>query len=155
MNENCCYVYTYFSQSTPLGHHINSHKSWSMDMYARLCDWHSSNRTHLSMNRVSSWCTGRTVHKAKTSKQRHAWRHQMETFSALLPFVRGIHRSPVNSPYKSQWRGALMLSLICVWTNGWVNNRDAGDMRRYRAHYDVTVMELDEHERCVLKGIFR
>ena len=25
-------------------------------------------------------------------------------------------------------------------TNGWVNNRDAGDLRRHRARYDVTVM---------------
>ena len=24
--------------------------------------------------------------------------------------------------------------------NGWVNNHDAGDLRRHRAHYDVTVM---------------
>ena len=48
-------------------------------------------------------------------------------------FVLGIHRSPVNSPHKSQWRGALMFSLICVWINGWVNNREAGDLRRYRA----------------------
>ena len=31
-------------------------------------------------------------------------------------------------------------SLICVWINGWVNNREAGDLRRHRAHYDVTVM---------------
>ena len=49
---------------------------------------------------------------------------------------------PVNSPHKGQWRGALMFSLICVWINGWVNNREAGDLRRYRAHYDVTVMFL-------------
>ena len=47
----------------------------------------------------------------------------------------------VNPPHKGQWRGALMFSLILAWTNGWVNNRDAGDLRRYRAHYDVTVME--------------
>ena len=50
-----------------------------------------------------------------------------------------IHRAPVNSPHKGQWRGALMSSLICVWINGWVNNREAGDLRRYRAHLDVTV----------------
>ena len=31
-------------------------------------------------------------------------------------------------------------SLICVWINGWVNNRKAGDLRRHRAHYDVSVM---------------
>ena len=68
------------------------------------------------------------------------WRHQMETFSALLAIYAGIHRSPVNSPHKGQWRGALMFSLICVWMNGWVNNREAGELRRYRAHYDVIVM---------------
>ena len=70
-----------------------------------------------------------------------SWRHQMESFSALLAiFMRGIHGSPVNSPHKGQWRGALVFSLICVWINGWVNNREAGDLRRYRAHYDVIVM---------------
>ena len=33
-----------------------------------------------------------------------------------------------------------MFSLICAWINGWVNNGDAGDLRRNRAHYDVTVI---------------
>ena len=65
------------------------------------------------------------------------WKH----FPRYWPFVRGIHRSPGNSPHKGQWRGALMISLICVWINGWVYNREAGDLRRYRAHYDVTVMQ--------------
>ena len=51
-----------------------------------------------------------------------------------------IPRHPVNSPHKGQWRGALIFSLIYVWINGWVNNREAGDLRRYRAHYDVIVM---------------
>ena len=54
------------------------------------------------------------------------WRHQMETFSALLTFVRGIHRSPVNSPHESQWRGALMFYLVCDWAIGWVNNEYFG-----------------------------
>ena len=61
-------------------------------------------------------------------------------FPRYWQFVWGIHRSPVNSPHKGQWLGALMFSLICVWTNGWVNNREAGDSRRYRAHCDVTIM---------------
>ena len=64
------------------------------------------------------------------------WKH----FPRNWPFVWGIHRSPVNSPHKGQWRGALMFSLICVWINGWVNNREAGDLRRHRNHYDVSVM---------------
>ena len=33
-----------------------------------------------------------------------------------------------------------MFALICVWINGWVNNREAGDLRRHRAHYDAIVM---------------
>ena len=49
-------------------------------------------------------------------------------------------RSPVNSTHKGQWGGALMFPLICVWINGWVNNCEADDLRRYRAHYDVIVM---------------
>ena len=61
-------------------------------------------------------------------------------FPRYWPFVRGIHRSPVNSPHKGQWHGALIFSLICAWINGWVNKREAGDLRRHRAHYDVIVM---------------
>ena len=64
----------------------------------------------------------------------------METFPRYWPFVRGSHRWPVNSPHKGQWRGALMFSLICAGINGWVNNREAGDLRRHRHHYDVIVM---------------
>ena len=67
------------------------------------------------------------------------WKH----FPRYWPFVRGIHRSPVNSPHKGQWRGVLMFSLICARINAWVNNREAGDLRCYRAHYDVTVMKAN------------
>ena len=66
------------------------------------------------------------------------WKH----FPRYWPFVRGPHRSPVNSPHKGHWRGALMFSLICAWFNGWVNNREAGDLRHHRAHCDVTVMNI-------------
>ena len=65
------------------------------------------------------------------------WRYPMETFSALLDICAG--NSPVTSKPR-QWRGALMFSLICAWTTGWVNNREAGDLRRHRTHYDVIVM---------------
>ena len=44
--------------------------------------------------------------------------------------------------HKGQWREALMFSLVCVWLNGWVNNREAGDLRRYRSHYSVIVMSF-------------
>ena len=75
------------------------------------------------------------------------WKH----FPRYWPFVRGIHRLPVNSPHKGQWRGALMFSLIWAWINGWVNNRKAGDLRRHGAHYDVIVMswEKDRYSRSL------
>ena len=68
------------------------------------------------------------------------WRCQWKHFPRYWPFVRRNRRSPVNSPHKGQWRGALMFSLICVWINGWVNNRVADDLRRYRPPYDIIVM---------------
>ena len=64
------------------------------------------------------------------------WKH----FPRYWPFVREIHRSPVNSPHKGQWGGALMFSLICAWTNGWTDRRDTGDLRCHCAHYDAIVM---------------
>ena len=67
------------------------------------------------------------------------WKHFPRNWS----FARGIHRSPVNSPHKGQWRGALMFSMICAWINGWVNNHEAGDLRRHRARYDVNVIHGD------------
>ena len=63
-------------------------------------------------------------------------------FPCYWPFVQGIHRSPVNSLHKGQWLGALMFYFfICPWINDWVNNREAGHLRRHRGHYDVNVME--------------
>ena len=80
---------------------------------------------------LGSWRSRRLRHGS-------SWRHQMETFSALQAICVG--NSPVNSPHKGQWRGALMISLICAWINGWRNICDAGDLRRHRAHYDIKVM---------------
>ena len=66
------------------------------------------------------------------------WKH----FPRNWPILRGIHWSPVNSPHKGQWRGAFMFFFICFWINDWVNNPEAGDLRRSRAHYDIIVMYL-------------
>ena len=67
------------------------------------------------------------------------WKH----FPYYRPFVREIHRSPGNFPHRGQWLRALMFSVICAWTNGWVNNLDVGDFWRLRAHYDVIVLSRD------------
>ena len=96
-------------------------------------------KSHLS----KWWFIGRD-----NSKETHdgviKWKH----FPRYWPFVRGIHRSTVNSPLKGQWRGALMFSLICARINGWVNNREAGDLRRHCTHYDVNVMTWKDPKWC-------
>ena len=66
------------------------------------------------------------------------WKH----FPCNWPFVWELRWSPMKSPHKVHWRGALEFSLIIAWTNGLINNRDAGDLRLCRAHYDVTVMSF-------------
>ena len=115
-----------------------------------MCDLHSTVTVVYTVSFNIVWCNVGTLQylislpcfKAinHVVSQRHVdvikWKH----FPHYWPFVQGIHPSPMNSPHKGQWRGALMFSLICAWINGWVNNREAGDLRRYRAHYDVTVM---------------
>ena len=71
-------------------------------------------------------------------------------FPRYWPFVWGIHRSPMNSPHKGQWRGALVFSLICARINGWVNNREAADFRCHRSHYAITVIVANfaSHSMC-------
>ena len=81
----------------------------------------------------SCWCC---IHHRESHGDVIKWKH----FARYWPVLRGIRRSPVNSPHKGQWRGALMFSLICVWINSCVNNCEAGDLRRHRARYDVSVM---------------
>ena len=80
-------------------------------------------------------------HKSPPYNDVIKWKH----FPPYWPFMRGIHRSPVNSPQRGQWHGASMFSLICAWINGWVNNRESGDLRRHRANYDVTAIP----SRCI------
>ena len=60
------------------------------------------------------------------------WKHFRVTGHLCGEFTR--HR------WKGRWRGASKFSFICAWINGWVNNSEAGDLRRHRTHYDVTVI---------------
>ena len=91
--------------------------------------------------RVNHWCYNCYTNVKPSNRQTHddviKWKH----FPCYWPFVRGIHQWPVNS-HKGLWRGALIFSLICAWINSWVNNREAGDLKRHRAHYGVIVVEF-------------
>ena len=79
------------------------------------------------------------------------WRHQMETFSALLAICAGHSPITGESPTQRQWRGTLVFSFICARINGWVNNREAGDLRCNCAYYGVTVMVVGWHHCMVNK----
>ena len=79
--------------------------------------------------------------RSHAQRRKAWWRNQMETLSTTCHFCGGIHRSTVNSPSQRPVTRALMISLFLAWTNGRVNNRDAGDLRRHRIHCDVIVMD--------------
>ena len=64
------------------------------------------------------------------------WKH----FPHYWPFMWVIHQPTVNSPHQGQWGGVWWVLFIRAWINGWVNNHQAGYLRRHRAHYDVIVM---------------
>ena len=80
----------------------------------------------LSFIQVSSYSTG-SICSNSSLVRTCAWRRiglishveiiKWKYFPRYWPFVRGIHRSPVDSLHKGQWRGALMFSLILAWTN--------------------------------------
>ena len=65
----------------------------------------------------------------------------METFSALLALCEGnasvIGEFPPQRPVKRSFDVFIDLRLNKRLTN----HRDAGGLRRYRAHYNVTVMD--------------
>ena len=113
---------------------------WHKETMCIQSDAPGNNQHYMFVQAIRWWVQAICLIECAMAENLHddaiKWKH----FPRYWPFVRGIHRSPVNSPHKGQWRGALMFSLICVWINGWVNNREVGDLRRYHAHYDVTVM---------------
>ena len=110
--------------------------SWWMSLYHRDCHhtdyWHISRQMRANVTTLTSVIINTHLFHNGVIK----WKH----FPRYWSFVWGIPRSPANSLHKGQWRGALMFYLIYTLLNGWVNHRDDGDMRRHRAHYDVTVM---------------
>ena len=66
------------------------------------------------------------------------WRHQWKHFPRYWPFVVNI---PLTKPSDTElWCFLWSAPVEYGWGDGWVNNREAGDLRRHRAHYDVIVM---------------
>ena len=72
----------------------------------------------------------------------HEWRHQMETFSALLVLCAG--NSPVNGEFPSQRPVTRSFGVFFdLRLNSRLSkHREAGDLRRHRTHYDVIVLNI-------------
>ena len=102
--------------------------------------WARFQQSHCYVNPNCTWSASRLYNTRSGHDDVITWKH----FPRYWPFGRGIHWSPVHSPHKGQWRGALMFPLICARRNQCANNREAGDFRRHRALYDVIVMAVVE-----------
>ena len=103
--------------------HFHFQKSWWHKKKLIVCHIISENGIELTLHVAKPFVKKITkFNEARRNYDAIKWKH----FLRHWPFVRGIHWSPVNSPHKGQWRGTLMLSLICAWIDGWVNNREAG-----------------------------
>ena len=86
------------------------------------------------------------------SKVSHLDVIKWKPFPRYWPFELRIHVSPVNSPHKGRWRGALIFSL--AWTNGLVHKRYAGDLRRNRTDYGVTEICLNVYGLHILDCVY-
>ena len=107
---------------------VNNATGWVIGSAIPLC-WHS---------KVASWALSYIRNYLDGHDDVIKWKH----FPRYWPFVRGIHRSPVDSPHKGQWRRAFVVFFDLCLKKCWANNGNKGDLRRHRAHYDVTVMAV-------------
>ena len=79
----------------------------------------------------------------------------MEIFSALLALCKGNPLVAGGCPSQRPVTRSFDFFFICAWTNGWANNRDAGDLRRHRTRYDVIAMPLDQDAGDPVDGSFK
>ena len=75
--------------------------------------------------------------------------YQMETFSALLAICAGNSPVPGEFPAQRPVTQSFDVFFDLHLNKRLSNNREAGDLRRYRAHYDVIVMW--QHRPCLIR----
>ena len=144
--------------SYKLAWHFRTHGSWPLYMNKlffithriRMLTLRACNKGNLTNNNADCSVAPKgqcwKSHKMATCFIRHSriLFHVMTSSNGNMFRVTGrcAGNSPVTGEFPSQkpWRGILVFSLIRSWINGWVNNREAGDLSRHRAHYDVIVM---------------
>ena len=97
-------------------------------------------------HKICSWLCFLCFHGYIISIQRSIWPMFVRVASFASHKIKSKSITTTINTHKGQCREALKFSLICTWINGWVNSREAGDLIRYRAHYDVTVMSLTQNK---------
>ena len=115
----------YFSKQK--AHYINLYLS-NFDSMSNMVPWylcHSDEYCQLQMN---------------CAELRSSWRHQIETFSALLALFAWNSLIIGEFPAQRPVTRSFDISLLWAWINGWVNNSEAVDLRCHHANCDVTVM---------------
>ena len=124
----CCLIWQLFGPwASPYGE--NGQITMTLHNYR-------SRQFHRTSNRENPWSGYRDMDSAHDDVIK--WKH----FPHYWPFAWGIHRSPVNSLHKGQWRRALMFSLICIWINGCKGSKQLwGWWFQMLSHYDVIVMK--------------
>ena len=122
--ERCCGVYIVESLYKTICHNTLFCIAWQWQVRNVFCGYFGVTYPYYEMVDCTNQRATRLLHSLCdlyteiTHDDVIKWKH----FPCYWPFVRGIHRSPVNSPHKGQWRRALMFSLICARINAWVNN---------------------------------
>ena len=96
----------------------------------------NQNCTHTKLYPIIKSTLLGNQHEPKRKKR--WWRHQMGLFSALMSLCAVTGEFPAQRPVTRSFD----FSLICAWINGWLNDREVGDLKRHHAHYDVTVMNF-------------
>ena len=76
----------------------------------------------------------------------------MKSFSALLAIWAGNSPASGEFPAQRPVTRSFDVSMICGRISDWVNTREAGDLRRYRAPYDVIIMDM--HSVAWMSNIF-
>ena len=130
------------------------------DSFRAICNWYKTTCSYtymytvLKSHRISMITQAHRVSRIENGTiVTILYKYALKSLQKLINFLYIVDHDMMTSSnwnifrvtgpllgHKGQWRGTLLFSLICAWTNVSSNNRDAGDLVRHRTHYDVTVM---------------
>ena len=116
-------------------YHIKTHKKGIM------MSWYETLSSLPALDNVVLGLLTKIITRMYNRNIQTWWRHQMKTFSASPALYTGNSPATGEFPAQRPVTQSFGVFLICSWLNAWVNNGEAGHLRRHRAHHDVTVMK--------------